>query len=116
MRYLILTDIHANIDAIEAIDESYDRLLCLAISLTTAPRLKRLSAGYRTGIHAPSAAIMTLRWRPARIAAARRSSFRGYSRFHASLWLDRVGKLACPRFPLSVFRHINRSYCNFCLT
>jgi predicted phosphodiesterase len=29
MRYLILTDIHANIDALEAIDESYDRLLVL---------------------------------------------------------------------------------------
>jgi protein phosphatase len=29
MRYLILTDIHANIDAIEAIDKSYDRLLVL---------------------------------------------------------------------------------------
>ena len=29
MRYLILTDIHANIDALEAIDESYDQLLVL---------------------------------------------------------------------------------------
>jgi protein phosphatase len=29
MRYLILTDIHANIDALDAIDESYDRLLVL---------------------------------------------------------------------------------------
>lgn len=29
MRYLILTDIHANIDALEAIDESYDSLLVL---------------------------------------------------------------------------------------
>ena len=29
MRYLILTDIHANIDALEAIDESYDKLLVL---------------------------------------------------------------------------------------
>jgi predicted phosphodiesterase len=29
MRYLILTDIHANIDALNAIDESYDQLLVL---------------------------------------------------------------------------------------
>ncbi len=29
MRWLILTDIHANIDALEAVDESYDRLLVL---------------------------------------------------------------------------------------
>ena len=29
MRYLILTDIHANIDALQAIDEPYDRLLVL---------------------------------------------------------------------------------------
>jgi protein phosphatase len=29
MRYLILTDIHANIDALDAIDEAYDRLLVL---------------------------------------------------------------------------------------
>ena len=29
MRYLILTDIHANIDALESIQESYDRLLVL---------------------------------------------------------------------------------------
>lgn len=29
MRYLILTDIHANIDALEAIDEPFDRLLVL---------------------------------------------------------------------------------------
>jgi putative phosphoesterase len=29
MRYLIIGDVHANIDAIEAIDESYDRLLVL---------------------------------------------------------------------------------------
>jgi predicted phosphodiesterase len=29
MRYLILTDIHANIDALEAIDESYDHLIVL---------------------------------------------------------------------------------------
>jgi predicted phosphodiesterase len=29
VRYLILTDIHANIDALNAIDESYDRLLVL---------------------------------------------------------------------------------------
>jgi putative phosphoesterase len=29
MRYLILTDIHANIDALDAIDESYDQLLVL---------------------------------------------------------------------------------------
>jgi putative phosphoesterase len=29
MRYLILTDIHGNIDALEAIQESYDRVLCL---------------------------------------------------------------------------------------
>ncbi len=29
MRYLILTDIHANIDALDAIDEPYDRLLVL---------------------------------------------------------------------------------------
>jgi predicted phosphodiesterase len=29
MRYLIITDIHANIDALEAIDESYDRVLVL---------------------------------------------------------------------------------------
>ena len=39
MRYLILTDIHANIDAIEAIDESYDRLLVLGdlVDYGTAP-------------------------------------------------------------------------------
>src|SRR6266567_5086306 len=29
MRYLILTDIHSNIDALEAIDESYDHLIVL---------------------------------------------------------------------------------------
>jgi protein phosphatase len=29
MRYLILTDIHANIDALDALDEPYDRLLVL---------------------------------------------------------------------------------------
>lgn len=29
MRYLILTDIRANIDALDALDEPYDRLLAL---------------------------------------------------------------------------------------
>jgi len=29
MKYLILTDIHANIDALQAIEESFDRLLVL---------------------------------------------------------------------------------------
>ena len=29
MRYLIVTDIHANLEAIKAIEESYDQLLCL---------------------------------------------------------------------------------------
>ncbi|MHB8858514.1 MAG: metallophosphoesterase family protein [Thermoleophilia bacterium] len=29
MRVLVISDIHANIDALEAIDEKYDRLLCL---------------------------------------------------------------------------------------
>jgi len=40
MRYLILTDIHANIDALEALHESYDRILCLGdlVDYGPAPR------------------------------------------------------------------------------
>jgi predicted phosphodiesterase len=37
MRCLILTDIHANIDALEAIDESYDRLLVLGDHVDYGP-------------------------------------------------------------------------------
>jgi len=61
VRYLILTDIHANIDALEAIDEPFDRLLfCLTIcSLLIATILGvRSSGALRPGrtVSTPSAA------------------------------------------------------------
>lgn len=37
MRYLILTDIHANIDALEAVDEPYDQLLVLGDHVDYGP-------------------------------------------------------------------------------
>jgi hypothetical protein len=45
MHYLILTEIHANIDALEAIVESYERLLVWATWLIMARRPKKRCAG-----------------------------------------------------------------------
>jgi predicted phosphodiesterase len=41
MRYLVLTDIHSNIDALEAIDESYDQLLVLGDLVDYGPAPER---------------------------------------------------------------------------